>query len=176
MSGTHFAQAILDDKGEEFIARRKEADINARIMKNDLEILDRIYENSDNFLARASQELKRAQRYLTFVSYLSLEGMEVVLDTDPEFPANLRRHIRSSIRQTDIISGLNNGRLCILLVETGIEGAEIVGRRLEETIRMFLKDSETAQPRRRITINKGSFPDNQTSPNTILKRMKSIIA
>jgi|GEM_PF-1533706 len=176
MSGIHFAHTILDNKGEESISRRDEADADGRIMKNDLEILDRIYENSENFLARASQELKRAQRYLTFVSYLTLEGVEDISDTDPDFRTNIRKYIRSSIRQTDIVSGLNNGRLCILLVETGIEGADIVGRRLEETIRMFLKESETAGPRRTITINKGSFPDNQASPNTILKRMKSIIA
>ncbi len=173
--GIYFATTELDDIIVSSNACRRETDTDGLFMKNDLEILDRIYENNENFMARASQELKRAQRYLTFVSYLMIESGDGIVDFDLEFRAKLRKHIRSSIRQTDIISGFNKGKLCILLVETGHEGAEIVGRRLEESIGMFLEKSEVGGPKRKITISKGCFPDNQASPNTILKKMKSAI-
>jgi len=81
-------------------------------MDLEIEILDKLYDSNDNFISRASQELKRAQRYLDFLSYLSID-MSHLNDTEfdashsgNDFYRKLRRHIRTSVRQTDILSGL----------------------------------------------------------------------
>lgn len=176
MRGIDFAPIVPDYIAGSSVNPSSEFSSSDCIVKNDIEILDAIYENGENFLARASQELKRAQRYLSFVSYLTVECQNSISFGDRKLCENLRKYIRGNIRQTDIISGFHNGKLCLLLIETGYDGAEIVGRRLEETIKMFMQESPGVSPKWRIKISGGSFPDGQASPNDVLIRLRNHIS
>jgi GGDEF domain-containing protein len=150
-------------------------------MDLETEILDKLNDSSDNFIARASQELKRAQRYLDFVSCLSVDASHLDqtdfrdADFETEFYHKLRRHIRKSIRQTDIISGFSNGKVCVLLVDTPTEGAGMVGQRLQESIRYFIHEIINSPKNWKVDIKSSSFPGNTLTPNSFLDEIRSIL-
>jgi PleD family two-component response regulator len=142
-------------------------------MDRDLEILDKIYNEPDNFLSRVYQELKRAQRYLNFVSYAIIDAQKLEVNgngpghnNNTELFDKLRIHIRNSIRQTDIVSGFNKGKLSVLLVETNKDGAGTVKNRLQESIKYFLHEAVESPLNWKVNIDTGSFPDNGNTPNS----------
>jgi hypothetical protein len=150
-------------------------------MDLEIEILDKLYNTKDNFIARASQELKRAQRYLDFVSYLSVDTSHLDkadfngINPDSEFYRKLRRHIRKSVRQTDIISGFSNGKICILLVDTPSEGAGIVSQRLNDSIRYFLHEIINSPKHWKVEIKSTCFPADTATPNSFLDEIRDIL-
>jgi diguanylate cyclase (GGDEF)-like protein len=151
-------------------------------MDLEIEILDKLYNSNDNFISRASQELKRAQRYLDFLSYLSID-MSHLNDVEFEsshsgndFYRKLRRHIRTSVRQTDILSGFNNGKICILLLDTPGEGAMIVGNRLQDSIRYFLHEVINSPKNWKVEIKSNCFPTDTATPASVLDDIRSLLA
>jgi len=151
-------------------------------MDLEIEILDKLYDSNDNFISRASQELKRAQRYLDFLSYLSID-MSHLNDTEfdashsgNDFYRKLRRHIRTSVRQTDILSGFNNGKICILLLDTPGEGAMIVGNRLQDSIRYFLHEVINSPKNWKVEIKSNCFPTDTATPASVLDDIRSLLA
>jgi len=150
-------------------------------MDLEIEILDKLYNSSENFISRANQELRRAQRYLDFISYLSVDTSHLdnneLGDTRAgnDFYRKLRRHIRTSIRQTDIISGFNNGKICILLVDTSGEGASIVSDRLQENIRYFLHEIINSPKNWKVEIKSACFPTDSATPADVLKDIRAIL-
>ena len=152
------------------------------VMDLEIEILDRLYSSNDNFMARTAQEIKRAQRYLDFVSYLEVDASHINGNgnTEPyrvqEFHKKLRRYIRNSIRQTDIISGIANGRACVLLIGTPEDGVKVVGQRLQENIKYFLHEVMNSPKHWRVEILSGSFPGSESTPNTFIEKIRSILS
>ena len=149
-------------------------------MAKETEIIDCIYDANENFLARANQELVRAQRYLSFVSYIMVDASHLsrsgeidIAGSESEFCKKLRKHIRISIRQTDLVSGFKNGRVCVLLVETGHDGVKVVGERLQESFRYFLHEMVNSPKNWRVEIRSGSFPGNETTANSFLQKIKA---
>ena len=152
-------------------------------MDNDIKILDEIYSQPENFLSRVNQELKRAQRYLNFVSYINIDTNRMnVTDNLPvngqnlELFNKLRLHIRKTIRQTDIISGFVNGKISLLLIETNKTGAEIVKKRLQDSIKYFLHEIVEAPQNWKINLNAGSFPDDEHTPNSFYDKLNSSLS
>ena len=152
-------------------------------MEDELKIMDDIYTNSEAFLSRVSQELKRAQRYLSFVSYLNIDTKSLGIDSDLQNGGNrleifnkIRQHIRGAIRQTDIISGFNGGKISVVLVETSKPGAEIVKNRLQESIKYFLHEIVESPMNWKVSINAGSFPDDEHTPNSFYKKISSTLS
>ncbi|MCP4583400.1 MAG: diguanylate cyclase [candidate division Zixibacteria bacterium] len=152
-------------------------------MSQELKPLDKIYSQRDNFLSRANQELLRAQRYLNFLSFVSIDtknlhaaGENKSSNPNIEIYRKLKRHIRDSIRQTDIISGFNNGNICILLVETNKEGVSIVKERLDESIKYFLHEVAESALNWRVTMTSGSFPDIDHTPNTFYGKLNKVLS
>jgi hypothetical protein len=151
-------------------------------MDLEIEILDKLYNTSDNFIARASQELKRSQRYLNFVSYLSVDASHLDksdfgdANSETDFYRKLRRHIRKSIRQTDIISGFINGKICVLLVDTPTEGAGIVTQRLNDSIRYFLHEVINSPKNWKVEIKSACFPADSSTPNLFLDDIRGILS
>lgn len=150
-------------------------------MDLEIEILDKLYNSNDNFISRASQELKRAQRYLDFLSYLTIDTSHLD-DNDigdsrsgNEFYRKLRRHIRTSVRQTDIISGFNNGKICILLVDTPGEGAMTVSNRLQDSIRYFLHEIINSPKNWKVEIKANCFPTDTATPSSVLDVIRSVL-
>ena len=149
-------------------------------MNQEREILDELYNQRDSFLSRANQELLRAQRYLSFLSFVNIDTKNSQVDSESnengEIYQKLKRHIRDSIRQTDIISGFNKGRICILLVETNKEGVAIVKDRLQESIKYFLHEVAQSALNWRVTLASGSFPDVDHTPNSFYDKLKSALS
>lgn len=152
-------------------------------MDNDMKILDDLYSQPENFLSRVSQELKRAQRYLNFVSYINIDTSRMnVTDNLPvngqnlELFDKLRQHIRKTIRQTDIISGFVNGKISLLLIETNKNGAEIVKQRLQDSIKYFLHEIVEAPHNWRISLYAGSFPDDEHTPNSFFDKLSTALS
>lgn len=153
------------------------------LMEHDIEILDEVYSKPENFLSRANQELKRAQRYLSFVSYINIDTNRLnITDNVPvngqglEIFEKLRQHIRQTVRQTDIISGFVNGKISLLLVETNKSGVDIVKQRLQESIKYFLHEVVESPPNWKININAGSFPDDEHTPNSFYDKLSSAVS
>lgn len=152
-------------------------------MDREVEILDEVYNSRDNFLARVGQELKRAQRYLNFLSYIDVDTSRLdksgEIDTshpDSEFYKKIKKHIRSCIRQTDIISGFNNGKICLLLVDTPRKGAEVVKQRLQQSIKYFLREIVNSPLNWRMVMKSGSFPDEGITPNSFYEKVNSVLS
>ena len=152
-------------------------------MNKKIDTLDEIYSRHSNFLSRASQELLRAQRYLNFLSFVRIDTKAVNTANDlkantPETGAyrKLKQHIRTSIRQTDIISGFNNGTVCVLLIEANKEGVELVKNRLQDSIRYFLHEVFDSAMNWRVTISAGSFPDIDNTPNSFYEKLNTALA
>ena len=151
-------------------------------MDREIEMIDELHSNKEHFLARVQQELKRAQRYLCFVSYINIDtakynktGEVENTSSNTEFYRKLRKLLRKSLRQTDIISGFNKGNICILLVETHKDGANKVGNRLHETIKYLLHEMFNSPLNWKVNISSGSFPDNENTPNSFYNRINSIL-
>jgi GGDEF domain-containing protein len=150
-------------------------------MDLEIEILDRLYSVNENFIARTSQELRRAQRYLDFVSFLSVDASHIkeseLNETNPngEFYRKLRRHIRNAIRQTDVISGFSKGKICVLLVDTPGEGVKSVSDRLQESIRYFLHEIINSPRHWRVEIHSDSFPGDGSTANTFLSKIRAFL-
>jgi len=153
-----------------------------RPMDRNLEILDNIYNKPESFLSRVSQELKRAQRYLCFISYLNIDAQRLgtseedkVQTPNMELLDKLRLHIRKSIRQTDVLSGFNNGRISVLLVETNKDGAVLVKNRLNDSIKYFLREVVESPLNWKVVIHAGSFPDDEHTPNSFYDKISSTL-
>lgn len=107
--------------------------------------LDRIYSDLKMFRARALEEVNRAKRYATFVSMLALDlthfddlaEIQNFQNLD-DFLNSLRRLIKGSIRETDLISIADRSKIFILLLETPRDGASAVANRLRDSVRYFL--------------------------------------
>lgn len=145
-------------------------------MESKIETLDKLHNNKDFFLSRVQQELIRAQRYLSFVSYINIDTTRLnkngeIENTNPnnEIYIKLRKLIRGSLRQTDLISGFNNGKICLILVETQKDGAEKVGVRLQESIKYYLHKMFNSPLNWRVDMKIGGFPDDNNTPNSFLK-------
>jgi len=145
--------------------------------------LDEIYSQRINFLSRANQELLRAQRYLNFLSFVRIDTKALnsgndFIDGSPGIGAyrKLKQHIRSSIRQTDIISGFNNGTICVLLIEANQEGVDLVKDRLQESIKYFLREVFDSAMNWRVTLSTGSFPDIDSTPNSFYEKLNTALA
>jgi GGDEF domain-containing protein len=152
-------------------------------MDHEWDVLDEVYSKPENFLSRVNQELKRAQRYLSFVSYLNIDTQKLGLTDDtavnmqnPDLLNRLRKHIRNAVRQTDLISGVTNGKLSVLLVETNREGAEIVKDRLRESIKYFLHEVVDSPMNWKVNIDSGSFPGDENTPNSFYDRINTALS
>ncbi len=153
------------------------------IMDKETRLIDRIYSAPENFLSRVSQELKRAQRYLSFVSYLNIDTKHLGVNEDSsnggislEVYDKIRQHIRNSIRQTDIVSGFQDGRVSVLLVETNKPGAEIVRNRLQQSIKYYLHEIVESPMNWKVNIKTGSFPDDEHTPNSFYQKINSTLS
>ena len=154
----------------------------SQVMDQKFEALDNLHCNNDYFLSRVQQELKRSQRYLSFVSYINIDTTRFnksgeIENTSPnnEVYIKLRKLIISSLRQTDIISGFNNGKICLLLVETQKDGADKVKQRLQESIKYFLHEMFNSPLNWRVDMNIGSFPDDENTPTSFYEIINSTI-
>jgi GGDEF domain-containing protein len=127
--------------------------------------MERFYNDPLAFKARAQEELRRAKRYATFVSIVSLDlsNIDAVSDIEnydnyDEFISSFRKLIKGSIRETDLLSISNRRRIFILLVDTPKEGASALMKRLKNTVKYFLANNIRSPLNWRIPMKEYCFP------------------
>ena len=82
------------------------------------------------FVARAEQELKRAERYLSFISLVTFEVVPVGYGWDEELKRRVADVAGRSVRETDLVGVSDAYRVAVLLVETPRRGAEQASERI----------------------------------------------
>jgi GGDEF domain-containing protein len=125
-----------------------------------LEILTRSHRN---FSVRAAQELRRAERYRLFMSLIVVHSdqMDSIDDDDPEQGrlTDLPSIIRTNCRVSDLVSGVEDGKFAVLLVETAPEGAQIFMARLKDITQSLFAGQTDAGKNISVSIELVSFPD-----------------
>lgn len=124
-----------------------------------------MYDDQSLFKARVLEEIKRARRYPTFVSMIQFDishinSIEEIENFENliQFQKNLMGLVGRSVRDTDLVSHLDHGKIAILLVETAREGAYSVRDRLKKTIKYFLCNNTKSPINWRVPSKEHFFP------------------
>jgi GGDEF domain-containing protein len=128
--------------------------------------MDRLYSDPQAFKARALEEIRRAKRYATFVSLVAIDMGHIDSIDEVEnfgnlndFMVSLRKLIRVSIRETDLLSIAGSGKILILLLDTPREGALSLSERLKVTLRYFMCNNIKSPLNWKVPIKEYSFPN-----------------
>ena len=140
-----------------------------------------MYNNPEIFRARATEEIRRAKRYLTFISLVLMDVSHINSSGEIENFSNLNQFhislqdlVRKSIRETDLISSDGFGKIAILLIETPKEGAMAFSERLKKTVRYFLCNNTRSPVNWRVLTRESYFPGSTGENNSILSVLDSI--
>ncbi len=143
--------------------------------------LESMYNNLEIFRARATEEIKRAKRYPTFISLVLLDVSHINSSGEIEnfsnldqFYISLQDLVKKSIRETDLISSNGSGKIAILLIETPRKGAMVFSERLKKTIKYFLCDNTRSPVNWRVPTRESYFPDTTGENNSILGVLETI--
>lgn len=121
------------------------------------------------FRDMAVMELKRAERYRNFLALLVLNLSEFLdtagrrkIETDSEanaFIEQATRRVKASMRETDMISRLDDSRLVMLLPETDDSGAKITANRIGGLISDFMSEFLESDYNFDVPVEISSFPE-----------------
>lgn len=137
------------------------------------EEMDQFCRNHRNFGLWAKLELKRAERYCEFLSLLVLDfsslskfarmgavrsycRIETLLEDIEKRICDRRSRI---VRETDVVSGVANHRLLLLLPETPKEGAVVLAKRLKDDLKNIISSSLKTPPGWQLSMDILSYPD-----------------
>jgi GGDEF domain-containing protein len=136
-----------------------------------------------DFASLVRYELKRSERYCSFVSLLSIALGSLDERLERKFPADdvgadcfvdqLFRAIKSAVRATDIVSSISRDRVGLLLVETPRDGAVVLAQRLRDHLSHFFDHAGKVTSGVDIRIEVGSFPDDAASIERMLRDFTS---
>jgi len=141
-----------------------------------------LFRNFD-FASLVNHELRRSERYCTFLSLLALriddleQGLKKRFPADEKTAADYRSRlldvIRSHVRATDVVSVIHHNTVALLLVETPAEGAEVLGRRLSKHLHDYF--SSTGDPLDKIEVRTdiGSYPEDRSTIDLLLSEFIS---
>ncbi len=137
--------------------------------------LTRLY-NSRYLNQYLQHEMKRSKRYGYSVSlmFLDLDGFKSVNDRFGHLAGSrtlteVGRVIRSTTRETDVVSRYGGDEFTVVLPQTGVEGAVVIARRLRESLEehVFLESMGLAV---RVTASIGiaCYPDHGESREDLI--------
>lgn len=116
----------------------------------------------------ANRELKRAERYRSFLSlvvfnlsgFLSTVGQRKINSPDEinRFLAGLVERVVDGARESDLVSALDNARLVLLLPETDDEAAAVAAGRFQTLISEYLGALADTDFRFEVPLEVISFP------------------
>jgi GGDEF domain-containing protein len=136
---------------------------------------------NEYFRIRAEEELHRVRRYPSFVSLLSFDLSHINkrdeienFESLEQFYIALRDLIAHSIRDTDLISDIYNGKIAILLVETPKEGVQALSSRLKKSVRYFLCNNTKSPANWRVPSREASFPDQNNDEDSFMSAVSEI--
>ena len=140
-----------------------------------------MYEDIMDFKARALEEINRARRYLSFVSLVSFDISHIKQDDEIEnfdsirtFHDAVRGLISDSIRETDLVSTVHDGKISVLLVETPKEGAEVFSERLKKTIKYFIYNNAKSPFNWRVGSREAYFPGSVNKTDSFIDAVKDL--
>jgi hypothetical protein len=127
------------------------------------------YSAGNSFAGRLKYELKRAERYRIFVSFLVFD-IGSVLDKvgdisaageqiQKNFVNSVKSVIRSSVREVDAVSNGSDIRIGVLCPETARQGAEAAARRIQTVLGTYCANHFKNSKDYIIPVEIASFPD-----------------
>ncbi|MCI0329514.1 MAG: hypothetical protein L0196_00970 [candidate division Zixibacteria bacterium] len=123
------------------------------------------------FVRRAEKELKRAERYLSFLSLVTFEIVPVGYGWDEELKKKVVEVAEHSVRDTDLVGVSDAYRVAVLLVETPRRGAERAADRLAGQLLDFcLKEKGKSK----LEIKIHSFPEDPQGKENFLSALKKL--
>lgn len=124
------------------------------------------------FAWRAEKELKRAERYLSFVSLITFECIPTTASGwDEELKKKAAEVVERCIRETDILGISNANRLAVLLVETPRRGAERAADRIAaQLLELCLKEKGKSK----LEIKVHSFPEDPQGKENFLLALEKL--
>ncbi|MCI0596691.1 MAG: hypothetical protein L0Z48_09165 [candidate division Zixibacteria bacterium] len=124
-----------------------------------------------SFVSRAEQELKRAERYLSFVSLVIFNVVPVGYGWDEELKRKVAEVAGRSVRETDLVGVSDAYRVALLLVETPRRGAERASERIAGQLWDFcLKEKGKSK----LEINIHSFPEDPQGKENFLSALEKL--
>lgn len=143
--------------------------------------LESMYNNLEIFKARATEEIRRAKRYPTFISLVLLDISHIDSYGEIENFSNLDQFhfglgdlVKKSIRETDLLSNDGSGKIAILLIETPREGALALSERLKRTVKYFLCNNTKSPVNWRVPTRESYFPGSTGENNSILGILETL--
>ena len=123
------------------------------------------------FVCRVEKELKRAERYLSFISLVVFELGSNKHVWDEEFKKKITKTVERSIRETDIVGVSDTHRLAVLLVETPRFGAE----RTAERLAVQLAELDPAGKNRgELVVRIHSFPEDPEGKEEFVSTLEQL--
>lgn len=119
---------------------------------------------SEEFFGAVNLELKRAERYRIFVSLIAfdLTAAGDVFgngDSGDQVAGQVRKLIKSLVREIDIVSDIGASHVGVLFPETSRQGAEIASLRLSTAVREHFSKRLGDVDDLSIPFDMASFPD-----------------
>ncbi len=123
------------------------------------------------FVWRAEQELKRAERYSSFVSLITFECIPVNHHWDEGLKKEVTDVLARSVRETDIVGVSDSSRLALLLVETPRRGAERAAERIAaQLIDICLKEKGKSKLEMKVL----TFPEDPQGKESFLSAIEKL--
>jgi GGDEF domain-containing protein len=127
--------------------------------------------NGAYFARQAERELRRAERYPSFVSLIAFEIIPVGYSWDDELKKKVAEVVKLSLRETDVVGVSNAFRLGVLLVETPRRGAERAAERIAGQLLEFcMKEKGKSKLEMRIH----SFPEDPQGKENFLSAIEKL--
>ena len=111
--------------------------------------------SEDFFKFLLESEGKRAMRYTYFFSILTVEIDQV---EKSEVLATLAQLIRKSIRNTDVIGKVNEGRFSVILHHAEAPNTYSVGERIRDQVENYNFPLKNNQHKRTVSVGGACFP------------------
>ncbi|PJA26739.1 MAG: hypothetical protein CO189_09180 [candidate division Zixibacteria bacterium CG_4_9_14_3_um_filter_46_8] len=133
------------------------------------DLIFEMFRSHKHFGLKMRHELNRAERYCEFISLVTITikggdqissegGKNARFGSLDDLHEGLRKVICKSIRLTDYVSGIENDRMGLLLVETPRNGAETLINRIKPAVSGYFSSQTEEERPRDIAYSVLSFP------------------
>ncbi|MGH8005318.1 MAG: hypothetical protein ACRECJ_11410 [Limisphaerales bacterium] len=130
-----------------------------------------LVDSGSHFAARAEQELKRAERYLSFVSLVIFNVVPVGYGWDEELKKKVAEVAGRSVRETDLVGVADAYRVAVLLVETPRQGALRASERIAGQLWDFcLKEKGKSK----LEVKIHAFPEDPQGKENFLSALEKL--
>ena len=127
--------------------------------------------SSSYFVWRAEKELKRAERYLSFVSLITFECVPVNGIWNEKLKVKAGEIVESCIRETDLVGISDSNGIAVLLMETPCRGAEKAAERIAAQLtELCLKE----KGKNELGIKVHSFPEDPQGKENFLSALEKL--